>query len=318
MSSIEVRPFRRADREQLTALVNAHAAAVVPGVSVAVNTVMNHLEREPAEFIVDPWVAERVTLVAEQRRRIVAAAHLQRFAASEAVGDAYKNAGVIRWFLFWPQAPYWPDSKDAADVLIAGCIGVLDRWGVERQHADGTLPAPGVYGVPEQWPHVRAIYARAGFSPDGRVEVVYIADVDDLRAPAEVPVEGLEVRRSVGINGTRLSAVLGDQVVGYIEVERLDDPARLARSGGLADIGNLQVTEQYRRRGIATWLVGQAADWLQLARIDRVLDYARPAEQECDAFLRKIGFRELTRTQRGWARMPARAYHEPNQSGRPS
>src|SRR5207244_8004225 len=89
MSSIEVRPFRRADREQLTALVNAHAAAVVPGVSAAVNTVMNQLEREPGEFIVDPWVVERVTLVAEQRRRIVAAAHLQRFGANGDVGESY-------------------------------------------------------------------------------------------------------------------------------------------------------------------------------------------------------------------------------------
>jgi len=41
MSSVEVRPFRRSDREQLTALVNAHVQAVVPGVSVSVNTVMN-------------------------------------------------------------------------------------------------------------------------------------------------------------------------------------------------------------------------------------------------------------------------------------
>ena len=31
-----IRPFRRADRDQLTALVNAHAQAVVPGVSVPV------------------------------------------------------------------------------------------------------------------------------------------------------------------------------------------------------------------------------------------------------------------------------------------
>jgi hypothetical protein len=54
MSSIEVRPFRRGDREQLAALVNAHAAAVVPGASVSVNTVMSQLEREPGEFIVDP------------------------------------------------------------------------------------------------------------------------------------------------------------------------------------------------------------------------------------------------------------------------
>jgi hypothetical protein len=35
MSSIEVRSFRRGDREQLTRLVNVHAAAVIPGMSGA-------------------------------------------------------------------------------------------------------------------------------------------------------------------------------------------------------------------------------------------------------------------------------------------
>jgi hypothetical protein len=79
MSEVQVRSFRRADREQLTALVNAHVQAVVPGVSVSVNTVMSQLERDPGEFIVDPWVAERATLVAEQRHRVVAAAHLLRY-----------------------------------------------------------------------------------------------------------------------------------------------------------------------------------------------------------------------------------------------
>ena len=33
MSEVQVRPFRRADREHLTALVNAHIQAVVTGVS---------------------------------------------------------------------------------------------------------------------------------------------------------------------------------------------------------------------------------------------------------------------------------------------
>ena len=47
-------------REQLTKLVNAHAAAVVP---VSVHTVLSQLEREPGEFIVDPWVRQRATLV---------------------------------------------------------------------------------------------------------------------------------------------------------------------------------------------------------------------------------------------------------------
>ena len=122
MSSIEVRPFRRDDREQLTGLVNAHVAAVVPGMSVSVNRVMSQLEREPGEFIVDPWVRERATLVAGQRRRIVAAAHLLRYAADESVGESYRDAGEIRWFLFWPEAPYWPDAAEAGEALLAACI----------------------------------------------------------------------------------------------------------------------------------------------------------------------------------------------------
>ena len=78
MSDVQVRPFRRGDRDQLTKLVNAHAEAVVPGMSVSVNTVLSSLERQPGEFIVDPWVSERVTLVAEQGSRVAAAAHLHR------------------------------------------------------------------------------------------------------------------------------------------------------------------------------------------------------------------------------------------------
>jgi hypothetical protein len=67
MSAVQVRPFRRADREQLTALVNAHIQAVVPGVTVSVNTVLSQLERDPGEFIVDPWVAERITCSGPRR-----------------------------------------------------------------------------------------------------------------------------------------------------------------------------------------------------------------------------------------------------------
>jgi GNAT superfamily N-acetyltransferase len=303
MSSIEVRPFRRSDRDQLTALVNAHAAAVVPGVSASVNAVLAQLDREPGEFIVDPWVSERVTLVAEQRQRVVAAAHLLRYGSDERVGEPYRESGEIRWLLCWPEAPYWPDSAAAGDTLAAACVAQLDRWGVSRHYADGALPVLGVYGVPEQWPHVRATYERAGFVHGDRTEIVYVAHVEQLRQPGAPPVDGLAVRRELGINGTRFSAVLGDDVVGFIEVDtNLEDTVRLARLGGWADIGNLQVVEPYRRRGVATWLLGQAAEWLRLARVDRVLDYAEPEQEDAIAFLESVGFRELTRTARGWER----------------
>ncbi|MEJ7726993.1 MAG: hypothetical protein WKH47_08255 [Actinomycetes bacterium] len=75
---VQIRPFVRGDRDQLAALVNAHVAAVVPNVSVSVQALMSQLERVPGEFIVDPWVTARSTLVAVQRDRLVAAAHLLR------------------------------------------------------------------------------------------------------------------------------------------------------------------------------------------------------------------------------------------------
>jgi GNAT superfamily N-acetyltransferase len=301
MSEVQVRPFRRADREQLTALVNAHIQAVVPGVSVSVNTVLSQLERDPGEFIVDPWVAERATLVAEQRHRVVAAAHLLRYGEGEDVGQAYRGTAEINWLLFWPQANHWPDSAEAASSLMDACLDRLRSWGVAHWHADGALPAPGVYGVPRQWPHVRALYEQAGFVHDGHVEIVLLARVDELPRPATPPLEGLRVERSVGESGTRLSGLVGDELIGFVEVEtNLAEGGRLAHLGGWADVGNLHVVEAYRRRGVATWLVGQAADWLRLARADRLLEYAWPEERDLLGLVGRLGFRELTRTARGW------------------
>jgi GNAT superfamily N-acetyltransferase len=314
MSDVRVRPFRRADRDQLTQLVNAHADAVVPGMSASVNTVLSSLERQPGEFIVDPWVSERVTLVAEQRNRVTAAAHLLRYYPDDRAGESARDAGEIRWLLYWPLAPagnpFWPDVTGSAEALIAACADIFGRWGVTRQHADGELPVPGVYGVPEQWPHIAALYRRAGFAHTGHTEVVYLAQVKDLPSADAPPLAGLAVRRSVGINGCRFSAVLGEEVIGYIETEVLDTGERLSRPGGWADVGNLHVASPYRRCGVGSWLLGQAADWLRLAGVSRLLNYAwlegtDPGGLNYDdyrAFLPAVGFRELTRTARGWTR----------------
>ena len=151
MPSVEVRTFRRSDREQLAELVNAHAAAVVPGLGVSVSTVLSQLERQPDEFIIDPWVSARQTLIAEQNQRVAAAAHLVRYAADARVSPSYRNVGEIRWLLFWPEAaasgpPYWTGAAEAADALMTACLQQLEAWGVSRQRAEGDLPVRGVYG----------------------------------------------------------------------------------------------------------------------------------------------------------------------------
>jgi GNAT superfamily N-acetyltransferase len=299
VSSIEVRPFRRGDRQQLTALVNAHVAAVLPGVSLSVTSVMSHLERDAGEYIVDPWVEQRVTLVVEQRQRIVAAAHLLRYGSDERVGETYRNAGEIRWLLYWPPVPAWPDSGEAGEMLAMACLKQLDGWGVTRAYADGTLPAPGVYGVPEQWPHVRAIYEKAGFHHAGKTEIVFVARVDDLPR-LSAPHVRLRTQRTLGVNGTRIWAVIDDEAVGHIEVDtNLGEANRAAGISLWADVGNLHVRESHRRHGIASWLVGQAAEWLSLGGVECLLDYADVDESDCIAFLHRAGFRELTRTIRG-------------------
>jgi ribosomal protein S18 acetylase RimI-like enzyme len=110
------------------------------------------------------------------------------------------------------------------------------------------------------------------------------------------------------VNGTRLSACLGDEVIGYVEVEtNLTDGGRRGQLSGWADVGNLHVAEAYRRRGVATWLVGQAAEWLRLARVDRLLDYASAEHDEYLALLHRLGFRDLTRTARVWVNRPGPA-----------
>ena len=189
MSSVQVRPFRRADRDQLTALVNAHIQAVVPGVSVSVNTVMSQLERDPGEFIVDPWVTERAALVAEQRGRVVAAAHLLRYGSGEEVGEAYRGTAEINWLLYWPRAMHWLDSEEAAGALVDACLERLRSWGVTHWHADGALPAPGVYGVPEQWPHIRALYERIAVRFPWKAGDILMVD-NMLVAHARAPFTG--------------------------------------------------------------------------------------------------------------------------------
>ncbi len=209
MTDFIVRPFRKSDRDQVARLVNAHSAAVLPGCTVPVNTVLNQFEREPGEFIVDPWVAERRPLVVEQHGSVVAAALLVRYRNEPDVGDSLRGAGEVRWLVFWPLAPmgnqFWDDGQGAAEALMVASIEQFRAWECTRHFADGSLPAPGIYGVPDQWPHVSSLFLRHGFSPS-RTETVLIANLFVLCESVDEPAPDLQIRRSVGISGTRCSA----------------------------------------------------------------------------------------------------------------
>ncbi|MFI7587020.1 N-acetyltransferase [Spongisporangium articulatum] len=297
MSDFTVRPFARPDRDGLTALVNAHVAAVVPGASVSTATLLAQLEREPREPVEDPWVVDRATLVVEADRRLVGAAHLQRFSPDDAAPAGLRGVGAIRWLVFEPGGP------DAGRGLLEACVRVARAWGSRVVGADGTLPVPGVYGVPEQWPHVLDALRDAGFASDGRVETVWLAPVSVLPEPGPAPLPGLSAVRAVGVQGVRFSAVLVGRTIGFVELDTtLDAGSQRPRNGGLADIGNLWVEAGFRRRGVARWLLGTGAEWLRLGEVGRLLAYTLPPEHGGDdaepPFLSGCGFRPLTRTVR--------------------
>ncbi|MET9394075.1 N-acetyltransferase [Streptomyces sp. NPDC006624] len=303
MSAPVVRPFRRADRDQLTDLVNQHVAAVVPGVSVSVNTVLGHLERRPGEFLTDPWVAERTTLVAELGASVVAAAHLLRYGAGAEVGEGYRDAAEINWFVHRPPASFQPGTEIAADLLMHACLAQLARWNARVRYADGALPAPLVHGVPHNWPHVRAVYERAGFRHVGDTEVVLLARVADLPAAPALP--GVTAVRTLGECGTRFTARADGRALGFVEVDTaLARPERHTRAAGLADVGNLHIEPAHYGTGLEHWLLAQAADWLRLCGVDRLAAYETAGEDALHGLLPEAGFREVTRTDRGWEHRP--------------
>ena len=313
MPSTHVRPFHRRDRDQLTALVNAHAAAVVPGAGASVATVLSHLERQPGETITDPWVAERVTLVAEQHHALVAAAHLLHYFADDRAGASCRGSGAIRWLLFWPGAPPAIPTGATPPRRPEPCsppASASSGTGVSPARTPtATCPCRACTGYPSSGRTSATCTGGAASRPPGPPRWCTCARVEELPHPGQPPLAGLATRRSVGMNGTRLSAVLDGQVAGHIEVGIFEGGERLPRHGGWADIGDLHVAPDYRRRGVATWLLAQAGWWLRLAQVSRVLDYAAlgtdPAGQDYTgyrAFLAASGFTELTRTQRGWTR----------------
>ena len=297
MPPIGIRPFRRSDRDQLTSLVNAHIDVVLPGVSVSPNAVLSQLEREPGEPIVDPWVTARHTLVAIQRDRVVGAVHLLRYGDGDEVGATYRGCGEIRWLVFMPVE----GCEAISDALTAAALRIARDWGATAVHSDPSLPAPAVYGVPDTWPHVAAALERAGFADHGVAEAVLMARVDDIPRGVPAPLPGLTLRTALGPNGTEHTALLDGRVVGRYEVQGdLSAGGTLSRLAGWADVWNLWVDPRYRHRGVATWLVGHAADRLRLGGVQRVLDYAPVEADDYLGFLAGVGFTELTRTRRGW------------------
>jgi len=298
----EVRLFARQDRDQLLSLVNHHIAAVLPGGSIPASVLLSQMERDTAEYVIDPWVVGRHTIVGLERDRVVAAAHLKRYGEDLRVSASYSGAGSVDWLVCWP------DHLAAGRLVLEAALGQLRAWDVRVWFADGSLPCLGVYGISDSWPHVQALVRGAGFDDaGGQVEVVFAGDLADVEPPGPAPVVGLTMRRVLGTLGTRFEAVAGDQVVGTFEVE--DDYTRggsVMTLAGWADLGNHRVQEDIRSQGIGSWLFRHGCAWLRLGGTRRLLAYAVENGDltRIERYYGRHGLAWINRTRRGWQREP--------------
>jgi hypothetical protein len=291
-----IRPFERRDRDQLTALANLHVGAVIPGVMLSVNTVLGQLEREPYENMVDPWVAERLCLVAEQESGIVAATLLHRFRTDDDVSAGYRGAGGIRWLLCKV------DAEPAGALLLEQALAQMRLWQVTMVGAENDLPAIACYGVPNTLPHIRRLLLDAGFGQPTRAELVLAARCEALTVHRR---DGISVTRTLGLLGARFTLSADDAELGFIEV--CEAPAEMARSSiaaRWADIGNLILREGVDPADAMPALLSAAADWLLLGGVTRLVDYwaedvDSPSYLE---HLERAGFHVLVRNERGFTR----------------
>ncbi|WP_066908128.1 hypothetical protein [Millisia brevis] len=315
-----VRRFRRSDRDQLADLVNRHARAVVPGLSVPVNTVLNQLEREPGEFIVDRWVVERFALVAEQSGRITAACLVLRYAADATVPAGYRGCVEIAWILHVPDSPIWSDASRAGRAVLTAAMALARRRGARAVLADGRLPVGGVYGIPRQWPHIQRMLREAGFVPEHSSETGWAARVSDLVVGSARPEAArsdaarsdtgrsdaarseVDITRSVGGLGTVLTASIRGNRIGWIEV----DDITVGPGVRCADVANLYVESQHAEREhvdartVAAELIRRAAHWLALGGVELLLAYADDADEALAEVLSIVGFEKIFETDRGW------------------
>jgi hypothetical protein len=303
---VTIREFRRSDRDQLTALVNLHVGSVLPGTTLSANVVLSQLEREPEEQIVDPWVTDRLCLVAEEGQAVVAATLVHRFASEQSVGQGYRSATRIRWLLFVP------GSENAARTLLDAAIDRARGWSPSSIFVESALPAPGCVGVSGNWPHVIQALREAGFTGPDRWETVLACDTDRLAAP-ELDVGAQDqrnaangtwtIKRSVGVLGTRLDLMDGEQSLGYIEVAPVGGSLQRSAAGATwADVGNLFPSDHSDLQTVMKPLISAAARWLQLGGIGRLIDYYAPDEAPPGYLeaLTALGFTELSVNQRGW------------------
>ncbi len=240
--------FQSFHLDQLQYLINSHLGSLIPGWALPSEYIASCLERNPNEFVTDPWVCERKTLIAMKNDRVCAAAHILRYRKDSPA----EGRGEIDWFVCWPK------EVEAGQVILSTAVQQLDSWQTRAPLAGCNLPVPVFSGVPESWQHIIELFKRAGFTPGhDEAEAIYGGRLASVEPPEEVPLPG--IAREMGEFGTRFVARLNNASVCCCECYTdLDQGGRLPAMTPWTELSEIATREDCRGQGIGTWVVKHA------------------------------------------------------------
>ena len=291
---LEIRNFDPdEDLEQLRDLFNGHIGVLVPGWSLPGEFIAARLKRNPDQYIVDPWVEYRRTVVGYKAGRLCAAAHILRYAQDSPGSGQW----LLDWFLFWPE------HQDVGERLLERRCSELSSQGVKEILLNQDLFVPVISGIPSCFPHIREVVEQLGFSVDdsGSVEFIYGGLVPEpLEMPS--PLNGLHLRRCMGDFGTRFVAVHNNKEIAECEcVLDLSKGGDLPCMAGWAELTEVYTNEAWRNKGVGSWLVNHAVEWLRTGGYSRVMFCVAEEDHAAGAgrFYERFGWRQLFSVARG-------------------
>ena len=296
---MQVQVFEPSLLPHVAELVNYHLSAAIPGWTLPADYIDRHLHTNPTQPVIDPWVIERKTLCVVEKSQVVGAAHLLRY-GDDAVGEWYKNMADIAWVLFWPE------HQAAGAALLSAAIEQMRRWGISGVYSwDSSLPVPLVCGVMDVWPHISALLTDAHFEPTpDRKEAIYGGWINEQLIPTCAPQPNITLHRTMqSSQGVAFTALHHNQKIGWCEcITDLNKGGAIPTLTGWAELSNMFVEKSWRSKGIGSWLVAHAAEWLRMAGCNRIAlsvavdDEARGAGR----FYERFGWKPFSRLQQGW------------------
>lgn len=290
-----IREFREEDLPQLTLLINLHITMLIPAWGLPSAFIRSHLDLNPEQNIIDPWVIERKTLLAFSGEKLVAAGHLLRYGTGEDVSESYHNTGDIAWFVFFPE------FKEDAKALLDACLAAMREWGVLRIGAwDSGLPIPCTVGIYDKWPHLAQLFREAGFRPKPeREEAVWGGAIKRYRGGYAYALGGFSIIE----REERFIARMHGEQIGYCLVKSdLTHQGAVPALKDWAELYEIEVNADWRRSKIGTWLLLNAMS--MLARKDcKYIVFAVAIEDEragAGEFYRSMGWNLISRCEDGW------------------